>query len=182
VLHVVSDPPVQLGEWDRNEWNPNLGHELDALMSEHHDDSGHCDSKFSASYLTDEGRIIRTKTFTARSRPREITASDAAGLAAAMDGSLQATNTLVQQTALAMVRMYLTAQQAQTQAQIQITQMMVQQAQASEKRVDQAREIAHELKEALLEMQSSQSELSPAQEKFFEVMTMAVPGLLSKVG
>lgn len=184
VLHVVSDPAIQLGEWSKEEWNTSLGHEIDAMMSEYHDDSGTSDSKFSASYNNADGRILRVKTFTARTRTRrEITpGDDAAGLASAMDGSMQATNTLVQQTALAMVRMYLTAQQAQMQAQIQITQLMVQQATSSERRAEEARELSHQIREAFTELQSKQDEcLTPAQEKFYEVLAMAVPGMISKL-
>lgn len=180
VLHVVSDPPIQLGEWTREQWNTSLGHELDSMMSEHHEDCGAADSKFSASYACEDGRVIKVKTFTSRSR-RGITANDAEGLASAMDGSMQATNTLVQQTALAMVRMYLTAQQAQMQAQIQITQMMVQQATSSERRAEEARELSHQIREAFAELQSKQEEaLTPAQEKFYEVLSLAVPGMIQK--
>lgn len=179
VLHVVSDPPLQLGEWSREELNTSLAHEIDSMMSEHHDDAGVADSKFSASYVADDGRVVKVKTFAIRTR-RGITANDAEGLASAMDGSLQATNTLVQQTALAMVRMYLTAQQAQMQSQLQWAQLMVQQATASERRAEEARELSHQIREAYAELQSREEALTPAQEKFYEVLSLAVPGMIQK--
>lgn len=184
VLHVVGDPPIQLGEWMRGECNSMLGHELESLMADHHEDAGVADSKFAAQYLTAEGRPIKVKTFTARTRP-EITSDDAAGLAASLDGSDRATSQLAQQTALAMVKLFLSAQQAQTQSFVQLMKALSERVVDADSRTDQAREDLHEMRRLLVEMQSDAplpEEMSPAQKQFFDLANKALPLIVSKMG
>jgi hypothetical protein len=183
VLHVVDSPPIPLGEWEREQCVSMLGHEMDGLIQDHHENSERSDNKYAAQYLSDEGRILRVKTFTARSRP-EITSDDAASLASQLDGTDKASTMLAQQTALALVKMMLASNQAQVQSFVQIVRERDERAREAEERGDRAREDLFELRRLVTEIREGEpppEEMTPAQKQFFDLMNRALPLLMARM-
>jgi hypothetical protein len=184
VLHVVDTPPIPLGEWEREQCVSMLGHEIDGLIQDHHENSDRSDNKYAAQYLSAEGRILRVKTFTARSRP-EITSDDAASLASQLDGTDKASTMLAQQTALALVKMMLASNQAQVQSFVQSIRDRDERTRDAEERADRAREEMHELRRLVTEIREGEpplEEMSPAQKQFFDLMNRALPLIVSRMG
>ena len=184
VLHVVDNPPIPLGEWEREQCVSMLGHEMDGLIQDHHENSERSDNKYAAQYLSDEGRILRVKKFTARSRP-EITSDDAASLASQLDGTDKASTMLAQQTALALVKMMLASNQAQVQSFTQALRDRDERGREADERADRAREELYELRRLVTEIREGEippEEMSPAQKQFFDLMNRALPILMSRLG
>ena len=182
-LIAVGEPQLQLGEWTREELVPGLAHEVDALAEDHARESGLAECRFMLAFVDEQGGALLTKPMTVRRAPAE---DSAVSVAQQLDGSATSWNIQMQRHTEAMVRMFLTGQQAQVQALISIIGTLSERVVDSEHRVDSARETANALRELLSEASQAEgaqenAEPSPQRERLYKLVADNLPAILLRM-
>ena len=177
----------ELGTWERLEWSNVLAGVIDGEMVEHHEQADVSDSKFVVMLFDAEGRSRKQRTFEVRTR-KEL--SPGLPLGQALDGTAPAGNALIQATLFKMVQLYATSMQAQLNSSNDTIRMLTGLLASSEEKASNARDDYHELRELVVQLKEAQAgvggvsseELTPAQAKFLELATQAMPLLLARFG
>jgi hypothetical protein len=178
----------ELGTWERHEWSAVLASLIDGEMVEHHEQADRSDSKYVVILLDAEGRSRKQRTFELRTR-KNLTEPGMSALQ--LDGTNAASNALQQATLFKMVQLYATAMQSLLNSQTESIRMLTGLVSSSEEKAAAAREDYHELRELVAQLKEAQAdgagaagndELSPAQAKFLELATQAMPLLLARFG
>lgn len=193
VCHVVSDPPLPVGEWDVDQLVPALADELDALMVEQHTDGERAETKFSYAFLSDadeygKRRSLRVRQFSLRG-DGSSSVDIAAGIVAQMDGTDRASNILAQQVALQTARMYLVAGQQKDEMLFRLINVLTERNVTAVTEADDARDKLHELRELIIEQREIAREEAPpppetmteAQKQFWELASKALPVVLQRL-
>lgn len=187
-LLIVQESPLKVFEWPLAECVPGLAHEIEAMMGEVLLDSELAECRFLLSYVDANGGVCSSKPLNMRRVPDAL--ETPGSIAAQLDGTERASVQQQQRFCEAMMRMFLTAQQAQVQAGIQAQQSLIQivtvladRVVVSEERADTARENAHAVKEAVQEAMGKHEpgEVSPAMEKCFEMLERLAPVVIQKL-
>lgn len=184
-LLQVGTPPLPLAQWTTDLLVPGLAHEIEALMSQHAEDLEKSEVDFLLIFETDAGQALVTKPMSVRRATSSM--DDGTSIASQLDGSQQAWNQQMQRSYEALIRMFLTAQQAQTQSLIAIVTTLSTKIVEGEHRTDDARELSHALREAMVEMKHARPDddepqrLSPAMERLFGLLEAHGPMILAKL-
>lgn len=190
VCHLATYPErEELGTWERHEWSAVLAGLIDAEMVEHHEQADRSDSKYIVVLMDSEGRSKKQRTFELRTR-KNLMADPGMQLAQALDGTAPAGNALIQSVLFKMVQMYASAMQAQLNSGNETIKMLTGLLASSEEKAANARDDYHELRELIVQLKEAQAdgvtpgseELTPAQAKFLELASQAMPLLLARFG
>jgi len=187
VLVAAGSPVVQVNEWPRDEIVPMLAHTIDAEMTETAAASGLAESNFVVSMVDERGEGLSTKTFSVRRQTDPLDTPLSA--AAQLNGTQESWMIQMQRFCESTMRMNMTGMAAQMEVALRLIVMLSDKVLDSENRVDAARELAHELREAWLESldpearqrESESTEITPAQREWLDLVKSNIPGIMQVI-
>jgi hypothetical protein len=191
-LAQVGDPPITLGTWKREELVPALAEVIYGHMTEAFNEDDRAESTFVLVFEAEEGPPLATPKWNIRRRALPIDVDGAGHIARMLDGSDKGSTMVAQGAALAVARLFVSAQQQSQEALIKALNIVTERMDAAEERAQRYREERDEAYElAMTAMRRGEGEtdgdpvpreLTEAQKKVLELGEKALTLAMIKWG
>lgn len=190
-LAQVGDPPITLGTWKGDELVPALAEVLYERMSDTFLEDERSETTFVLVFEAEEPPILASPRFNFRKRAPPIDVDGAGAIARMLDGSDKGSTMVAQGAALAVARLFVSAQQQSQEALIKALNIVTERMDAAEERAQRYRDERDEAYElAMTAMRRGDGddgepvprELTEAQKKVLELGEKALTLAMIKWG
>jgi hypothetical protein len=181
-LHQVGDPPLVLGTWRRDELVAALADVIYERMSEAFAEDDRPETTFVLVFEADEPPALAAPKFNFRKRAPPIDVDNAGQIARMLDGSEKGSIMVAQGSALAVARLFVSAQQQSQEALIRALTIVTDRMEAAEERAARYRDERDDAMEMALQRRVEEAdtenaaprELTEAQKKVLELGERAI--------